>query len=264
MNVHSLWIYPVKSLAGIAVQGFELDDFGPSGDRRWMIIDDDRHFVTQRGNPELARIGTRFVGDRVEVDIPGEGRFTLRATGEALRVQVWRDWAESFVGELAANEALSRYCGSRFRFVYMPDASFRRVDAARVQDMRRVSFADGFPLLVTNIASLNELNERLRSPVEMRRFRPNIVVDGARPWAEDHWQELTIGNARLSLVKPCSRCVMTTVDPDAGTKDASVQPLKTLAGYRRTEDGVIFGMNAIHESLGRIKVGDPVVIITTE
>ncbi|AOY87901.1 MOSC domain-containing protein [Marinobacter salinus] len=264
MNVQSLWIYPVKSLAGIAVEHFELDNFGPSGDRRWMIIDEESRFVTQRQNPELAKVGTKIVDEGVEVDIPGEGRFVLRASGRALRVQVWRDWVQAFIGEADANEALSRYCGSRFQFVYMPESSFRPVDAARVQDRRRVSFADGFPLLIVNRASLDELNERLSSPVEMRRFRPNIVVDGVRPWAEDQWREMIIGEMRFSLVKPCSRCVMTTVDPDTGIKDDSVQPLRTLSGYRRTEDGVIFGMNAIHESFGVISIGDPVEITITE
>lgn len=264
MNVHSLWIYPVKSLAGIEVKEIALDDFGPAGDRRWMIIDEDRHFVTQRSHPELARIRTTLADGDVRVDIPGQGVFTLRPTSESLRALVWRDWAQAFAGDAEANEAISRYCGKPLRFVYMPDESFRRVDTARVQDLRRVSFADGFPLLITSMASLDELNERLDSPVEMRRFRPNIVVDGATPWAEDQWRELAVGTSVFSLVKPCSRCVMTTVDPDAGVKDPSTQPLKTLARYRRTEDGVIFGMNAIHESAGHVRVGDPVKIIKTE
>lgn len=264
MKVDSLWIYPVKSLAGIAVQEFALDDFGPAGDRRWMIIDEDRHFVTQRSQPELARIRTSLTGGDVSVDIPEQGLFTLRATEQSLRALVWRDWAPAFVGHAEANEAISRYCGKPLRFVFMPDESFRRVDAARVQDLRRVSFADGFPLLITNLASLEELNGRLDSPAEMRRFRPNIVVDGATPWAEDLWRELSVGTTEFSLVKPCSRCVMTTVDPDTGVKDRSSQPLKMLARYRRTEDGVIFGVNAIHESAGHVRVGDPVTIIKSE
>lgn len=264
MNVHSLWIYPVKSLAGIAVEEFVLDEFGPTGDRRWMIIDEDRHFVTQRNHPELARIRVSLHDGDVEVHIPEQGRFTLRASDESLRALVWRDWVQALVGQAEASEALSRYCGRRLQFVYMAEESFRRVDAARVEDLRRVSFADGFPLLITNLASLEELNGRLDSPVEMRRFRPNVVVEGAEPWAEDRWRRLVAGSAVFDLVKPCSRCVMTTVDPDAGVKDASAQPLRTLSSYRRTEDGVIFGMNAIHESAGQVRVGDPVKVIKLE
>lgn len=264
MNVQALWVYPVKSLAGIQVQSFELDDFGPAGDRRWMIIDDDRHFVTQRKYPELARIKTSFVDGRVIVDIPGEGRFPLISTVEDVRVQVWRDWALARIGSADASEALSRYCGQAFRFVFMPDDSFRQVDVARVSDRRRVSFADGFPFLITNSSSLDDLNYRLEQPVEMRRFRPNIVLDGAQAWSEDDWRALDIGGIRFSVVKPCSRCVMTTVDPDAGTKDPGVQPLRTLTGFRKTEEGVIFGMNAIHESAGMVRVGDTVSIIDKE
>jgi uncharacterized protein YcbX len=264
MKVHSLWIYPVKSLSGIPVQEFELDDFGPVNDRRWMIVDDECHFLTQRTAPGLARISTRINNNRVEVTIPGEGTFTLSPTSETLRALVWRDWVQASVGEPDANDALSRYCGQSLRFVYMPETSFRRVDTARVQDLRRVSFADGFPLLITSLASLEELNERLDFPVEMRRFRPNVVVEGAEPWAEDHWRELTVGAVRLSLVKPCFRCVMTTVDPDTGIKHPATQPLKTLAGYRRTEGGVVFGMNAVHETSGHIALGHAVTVNNRE
>lgn len=264
MKVHSLWIYPVKSLSGIPVQAFELDDFGPVNDRRWMIIDEDRRFLTQRTNPGLARIGTRIHSGRVEVSIPSEGAFTLSPTDETLQALVWRDWVKARAGENAANEALSRYCGQPLRFVYMPESSFRRVDAARVQDLRRVSFADGFPLLITSLMSLEELNGRLESPVEMRRFRPNVVVEGAEPWSEDTWREVTVGDVRLSLVKPCFRCVMTTVDPDTGVKDSATQPLRTLAGYRRTEGGVVFGTNAIHETPGQIAVGHAVTVNNRE
>ncbi|MDX1551300.1 MAG: MOSC domain-containing protein [Marinobacter sp.] len=258
MRVHSLYVYPVKSLAGIQVSSFCIDDFGPAGDRRWMIVDTDRQFVTQRSNPELARIGTQLAEGRVVVDIPGEGEFSLVAGEEECRVRVWQDWAKAVYGTNDASEALSRYCGKSFRFVFMPDETFRRVDASRVTEYRRVSFADGFPFLITNLASLEELNSRLETAVEMRRFRPNIVVEGAVPWEEDEWKALTINTIVFSLVKPCSRCVVTTVDPDRGVKAPDLQPLRELGTYRRTADGVIFGMNAIHEATGEIRMGDPV------
>lgn len=263
MQVHSLYVYPVKSLAGIQVSSFRMDDFGPAPDRRWMIVDADRQFVTQRSNPELARIGTRLEEGRVMVNIPGEGEFSLVAGSEECRVRVWRDWTKAVYGGNEVSDALSRYCGETFRFVFMPDETFRRVDASRVTEYRRVSFADGFPLLITNLASLEELNSRLETAVEMRRFRPNIVVEGAAPWEEDEWKALSVNNIVFSLVKPCSRCVMTTVDPDHGVKAPDLQPLRELGTYRRTADGVIFGMNAIHESAGEIRVGSPVTYATT-
>ncbi|MEX2475182.1 MOSC domain-containing protein [Marinobacter sp.] len=264
MRVQSLFLYPVKSLAGISVSSFMFDDFGPQGDRRWMIIDADRQFVTQRNRPELARVTTAIRNHCVTVSIPGEGEFSLRPTTIRDRVRVWQDWTIAAYGAVDASSALSRFCGADVQFVYMPDDSFRRVAADRVTDVRRVSFADGFPLLVTNQASLDELNRRLDNPVEMRRFRPNIVVAGADPWEEDHWRSLQVGDQQLSLVKPCSRCVMTTVDPATGMKAADLQPLRTLGQYRRTDDGVIFGKNAIHQSPGVISVGDPVINRTLE
>ena len=264
MKVHSLFLYPVKSLSGIEVTRFNTDDFGPVGDRRWMIVDDERRFVTQREHPELARVGTRLDGEQVVIDIPGEGEFGLTASDDELRVLVWRDWVKALAGLPEASDALSRFCGKSVRLVFMPDSSFRRVDAGRVDEYRRVGFADGFPFLVTNIASLAELNTRLDVPVEMRRFRPNIVIEGPEAWEEDRWKSLSIGMSKLSMVKPCSRCVMTTVDPSTGQKDTSVQPLRTLARYRRTEEGVIFGQNAIHESPGLIQVGDPVTVNQSE
>jgi len=264
MKVHSLFVYPVKSLSGIEVQSFDTDDFGPVGDRRWMIVDDDNRFVTQREHPELARVSTSLSGGNVVIDIPGEGTFSLIPTDAEVRVLVWRDWVKAVIGRPGANEALSRFCGKSVCLVYMPDSSFRRVDAGRVDEYRRVGFADGFPFLVTNTASLAELNGRLDAPVEMRRFRPNIVLEGAQAWEEDAWQQLIIGDSRFSIVKPCSRCVMTTVDPNTGTKDDALQPLRTLSRYRRTADGVIFGQNAIHQSPGSIRVGDPVTVNKSE
>ncbi|MFO7994156.1 MAG: MOSC domain-containing protein [Marinobacter sp.] len=267
MQVHSLYVYPVKSLAGIEVSEFQMDDFGPAGDRRWMIVDTDRQFVTQRSNPELALIGTRLEKGQIVVDIPGEGEFSLVAGPEECRVRVWQDWAKAVYGGGAASEAISRFCGDTFRFVFMPEETFRRVDAGRVSEYRRISFADGFPFLITNLASLEELNSRLKTAVEMRNFRPNIVVEGATAWEEDTWRTLSINNIEFSLVKPCSRCVVTTVDPDRGLKAPDLQPLRELGTYRRTTDGVIFGMNAIHESAGEIRVGNPVTLtptVTTE
>lgn len=264
MNVQSLYIYPVKSLAGIPMPYLELDDFGPSGDRRWMIVDAQGKFVTQRRLPKLALIGVVLDDGVVTIEIPGQGDFVLTPAIEQQQVTVWRDQVFASSAQHVANEALSRFCGEPLRLVYMPDSTFRRVDPDRVADVRRVGFADGFPFLVANTASLDELNGRLAQRVDMRRFRPNIVISGAGPWAEDEWRELNIGGVSFRVVKPCSRCVLTTVDPDTGEKNPNTEPLKTLAGYRKTPDGVIFGQNAVHEGRGRVVVGDSVSIIEQE
>ncbi|MBJ6138037.1 MOSC domain-containing protein [Marinobacter litoralis] len=264
MNVLSLFIYPVKSLAGIAVPNLELDDFGPSGDRRWMIVDKLGKFVTQRRLPRLALIGVRLNAGVVSISIPEQGEFALVATSEQQQVTVWRDQVLASEAQQDVNDALSRFCGEPLRMVYMPDSTFRRVDPERVAEVRRVGFADGFPFLLANAASLDELNGRLAQAVDIRRFRPNIVISGAAPWNEDSWRSLTVGDVRFRVVKPCSRCVLTTVDPDTGQKDSNTEPLKTLSHYRKTEDGVIFGQNAVHEGVGRISVGDSVSIVEQE
>jgi uncharacterized protein YcbX len=258
MNIHALTLYPVKSLAGIPVESFSLDDFGPAGDRRWMIVDTERQFVTQRSNPKLALVKTRFDGADVVIIIPGEGEFLLFPDAERCEVSVWRDQVSAVLGSNHASEALSRFCGKKMYFVYMSDDVFRRVDPDWVPAYRRVSFADGYPFLITSTASLEELNSRLAHPVEMRRFRPNIVVSGAEPWDEDGWTALVIGDVSLSLAKPCSRCIMTTVDPDTGNRSSDGQPLKTLASYRRTPNGIIFGVNGFHNGRGILSIGDPV------
>ena len=264
MKIDALYLYPVKSLAGISVDAFDIDDFGPRGDRRWMIVDPDRQFITQRSNPELARVKASLEGNEVTVSIPGEGDFDLTPGSESCRVKVWRDWVPAVYGVGKASEALSRFCGQPVRFVYMTNESFRRVDAGRASEYRRVSFADGFPFLVVSRASLDELNQRLDSPVDILRFRPNIVLSGTSAWEEDIWRSLRIGDIEMSLVKPCARCVMTTVDPDTGQKSADLQPLKMLGSYRRTMEGVMFGMNGIHENTGAITLNDTVILESTE
>ena len=228
MNIHSLWLYPIKSLPGMAVESFELDKFGPAQDRRWMVVSADGRFVTQRKVPALALVIPRI---------------------------------EAQVAQPGPAEALSRFLGMPVELVYMPDAAFRHARAPGLTSLHPVSFADGFPFLVTTTASLNDLNLRLARAVEMRRFRPNIVIEGAEPWAEDGWQQLAIGEARVNLVTPCSRCVMITVDPDTAVRAEDGEPLKTLASFRRTADGVMFGVNAVHQGAGLLRIGDTVRVI---
>jgi uncharacterized protein YcbX len=262
MLIHSLYLYPVKSLAGIPVQRMAIDAFGPAGDRRWMVVDNAGRFVTQRQHPELALIATALNDEDVTLCIPGRGDYCLQAGATRCLVEVWGDQVQALTAQGDVNQALSQFCGLPLRLVFMPDDSFRQIDPSRVPEARRVGFADGFPLLVANLASLDELNSRLAQPVDIRRFRPNIVVEGGAAWSEDHWSELQVDRSRLRIVKPCSRCVMTTVDPDAGEKAPDAEPMKTLSAYRRTADGVIFGQNALHDGTGPLSVGDPVRVLS--
>lgn len=159
--------------------------------------------------------------------------------------------------------------GAPLKFVHMPETTFREVDGRWVTRRRRVGFADGFPFLIVNQASLEDLNRRLERPVDVHRFRPNLVIQGGQAWQEDRWQRLRIGEVELDLVKPSSRCVTITVDPDRGTKASDVQPLRTLGRFRRTRDGVTFGINALHRPGGDpggdvLEQGDRVEILQPE
>jgi uncharacterized protein YcbX len=144
----------------------------------------------------------------------------------------------------------------------MTDDLVRTVNPEYGQAGDQVSFADGFPLLLISEASLADLNSRLDAPVEMRRFRPNLVVDGNRPYAEDNWQRIRVGDVEFAGVKNCSRCVFTTIDPDSGVVHPDKEPLRTLSTYRRRpQGGVYFGQNLIPRSGGVIRVGDPVTVL---
>lgn len=260
MQIQSLYCYPVKSLGGIRVDRLDLDEFGPAGDRRWMLVDSLGRFITQRNYPSLARVGVALDDSgSVSIRVPEQGAFALRASAQSRNVTVWDDWVGASLAEPGPAQALSRFLDTPVDLVYMAPETFRPVDRVWVRERRRVGFADGFPFLLVNQASLDELGARLGAAVDVRRFRPNIVVSGAAPWAEDHWAALTLaGKVRMDLVKPCSRCVMTTVDPDLGTQDPDQEPLRTLAGYRKRVGGVMFGKNGVHTGEGPVHVGDSV------
>ena len=262
MKIKALYYYPVKSLAGIATDELTLDRFGPRGDRRWMLVDEEQRFVTQRKNPTLALIQPRLSDGHLELDIPGQGRVSVEPGSEAAEVTVWRDQVGgALTANPGASAALSAYLGKSVSLVYMPDHVTRPARHDSLDTVHPVSFADGFPFLVTSQASLDDLNRRMPWQADMRRFRPNVVVEGASaPWAEDNWHNVLLGSVAVRLVKPCSRCIMTTVDPDTGERSPDGNPLKTLAGFRRTDDGVIFGANGVHLQTGTLRVGDPVTL----
>ena len=185
--------------------------------------------------------------------------YHLHEFSEPLQVSVWNDSVSALgLGISEKDAVLSKYVGKAVRLVFMPDSSFRQVDREYFSADRRGSFADGFPVLLCNTASQLDLNSRLEEPVPMSRFRPNIVVSGQEPFEEDRWRRIRIGEIEFAVVKPCSRCVMTTIN-DAGEKGK--EPLKTLATYRRNEHGVCFGQNLVPLSHGQISVRDTLVVL---
>ena len=270
MRVESLHIYPVKSARGIDLKTSPVEPRGLAGDRRWMIVGADGRFITQREFPKLATLQV----------LPFDGGITLQADGLAvteihvpggdsrLDATVWRDTVNAAFADNAA--VLSAWMERDVRLVYMDDQAARSANPKYTigKPQSPVSFADGYPVLITNTASLRALNALILSgggaAVPMSRFRPNIVIDSDQAWAEDDWKTLTIGEAVLELVKPCTRCVMTTLDQASGEKQGR-EPLQALRTLRTSTDpeieGVLFGWNAVVRAEGSVTVGDAVELM---
>ena len=261
-SLSRLRIYPVKSCAGIELPEATLAETGLEDDRHWMLVRPNGRFVTQRELPRMALIRTRV--DAKALSLEAEGSPTLvvprASTGVSLDVTVWKfDGRGIDCGDEAA-AWFSEFLETPLRLVRF-DANLPRTCAPEwTAGLRSVTeFSDGFPILVISRASLDELNSRLPRPLPMERFRPNIVLDGVGPYDEDRVHELTTGAVRLRVVKPCTRCAITTTDHERGVVDG-VEPLATLKGYRfdRELRGVAFGQNAIIVSGAgsRLSVGD--------
>jgi hypothetical protein len=265
-TLSSLHVYPLKSASGIAPDEADVERRGLDGDRRWMLVDGEGTFLSQRSHPRLALIdvaatdqGLRLAApDQPPIDVP-------RPNGsEATRpVTVWGDDVDAALATDAAHAWCSEFLGADVQLVFMPDASRRAVDADyAVRDNDIVSFADGYPLLLTTTASLADLNDRLSGEaLPMDRFRPNVVIDGTDPWAEDAWRRVRIGNVVFRSVKPCGRCAVTTTDQQTAAR--GTEPLTTLATFRRGADTgkVYFGWNLIPEAPGRLRVGDDMDVL---
>jgi uncharacterized protein len=255
-------VFPIKSCAPMVTGQAEVEARGLRGDRRWMIVDSSGKFVTARKQPRLVLIRAAISVGGLNLEAPGMPSLQLEPADAADRISV-RVWDDEFVAlcaEAAADDWISNYLGINARFVHMDPSISRPVDPDHSRKGDEVSFADGFPLLLISQASLDGLNSRLETSVPMLRFRPNLVIADTGPHAEDGWRSIRIGDVRFDVVKPCTRCVLTTVDPDSGTFDALGEPLRTLIGYRRTPDGVMFGQNLIARSFGEIRLGDEVEI----
>tara|TARA_B100000530_G_scaffold331506_1_gene276336 strand:- start:165 stop:953 length:789 start_codon:yes stop_codon:yes gene_type:complete len=260
LRIASLHIYPVKACAGVDLEVMNLDDRGPTGDRRYMIVDPEGRFVTQRESPMMALIQPSLLPTGLRMQAPGRAPLTVQPGEDRRPVRVWASELEAIDAGDPAAQWLSSILDRPVRLVSMAPEVRRAIDPPHEEGPTSVAFADGFPLLVTHTSSLRELNERLERPVTMGRFRANIVVDGGVPWEEDQWSGLRIGATEIRLPKPCERCKVITVDPETG--QTSKEPLRTLATYRCvTGAGVIFGQNGIHAGPATIAVGDRVELL---
>lgn len=266
--VTGLYVYPVKSCGGIALDEAQLDARGIRFDRQWMFVDADGTFLTQREFPKLALVRTAFDGDSLVLSAPHRRDLCVplaqREDANTLPVVVWRDTCLAVDAGGLATEWVSQFLESPARLVRMADEFVRPVDPKYANGPAQTGFSDGFPLLLISEASLDDLNTRLsvrgKLPLPMNRFRPNLVVSGCDAYAEDTWKQVTIGDTVSDIAKPCARCVTTTVDQATGTIPDHDEPLATLATYRRGARGVLFGQNVIHRANGRIQIGDTVVL----
>jgi uncharacterized protein YcbX len=235
-----------------------------AGDRRWMIVDEQGNFISQRQHPRMALLQCALEEEQVVVREKGQSAKVLSLplsleSGEELKVKIWLNRVLALQGPADANEQISQFLGQACRFVYMPDRTHRLVNPRYVPELELVGFADGYPHLLIGQASLDDLNVRLDQPLPMNRFRPNLVVTGSQPNEEFTWAEVRIGEVTFRGRKPCGRCPIPTIDQDTAVKGR--EPIRTLATYLRWQGKVVFGENMTHEGEGAVRVGDEVTVL---
>jgi uncharacterized protein len=278
MHISEINIYPVKSLKGISLTEASVEKRGLRHDRRWMLTDKEGMFFTQREFPKMAMISVEVGTDWLRFSASNASDLRVPAipeTGESQQVTIWQSVCEAEVYNDAVNQWFSDILSTDCQLVKMPDTTERRVNELFDSGNDIVSFADGYPLLVIGEGSLADLNSRLAEPLPMNRFRPNIVVSDSRPFAEDEWKRIKIGEATFRVVKPCIRCVMTTIDQSRG-EFAGKEPLRTFAEFRAarnvypdtyeslglTAPSILFGQNLIPETAGAcVYINDTVEIL---
>ena len=263
MVLTEIHIYPIKSTKGISLQSGLVERRGIQFDRRWMVVDKAGMFLSQRDHPRLALVSTKIDSEVLQVKAAGMQTLELpmkQKSDERVQVQVHDDITKGvYAGEEAGNW-FSNFLGVSCRVVFMPEKILRLVDTGYARDGDIVSFADAFPLLLISQASLDDLNSKLAIPVPMNRFRPNIVISGCDAFDEDKWKEIRVGETVFYVIKPCARCVTTTVDQSTGVQGK--EPLVTLSKYRKVDGQVLFGQNVIPEKRGMLRVGDIVEVIS--
>ncbi|KPB82784.1 MOSC domain protein [Pseudomonas syringae pv. maculicola] len=267
LRLSSLYRFPLKSCKAETLQRASFDQLGLAGDRRWMLVDESNgRFFTQRALSHMSQLTVLWnASGGVTLSAPGfeplDVAVPLDIESNLRGVTVWRDSLQvPDAGDVAA-EWVSRFIGKPTRMVYLPAERARWLPGGYQTINDRVSFADGFPLLLIGQGSLDDLSFRLGRPLEMLRFRPNLVVEGAEAFAEDGWKRIRIGDIEFQLLKPCARCILTTVDPATGERSADREPFATLKTYREVEGNVLFGQNVVNEGFGELEMGMQVEVL---
>ena len=266
MHLSYLATYPIKSCYRTEAELAEVEPWGLAGDRRWIIVDEQAKLITQREWPAMGRIRPRYSDSGLVLQAAGTEPLEVPfPSGDLAEVRHFHQWIAATSAGDAAAAWVSGVIERPARLFYLDDPTRRQVDPDFGNPDDRVSFADGYPLLLTNEASLRAVNDWLvedgDEPIAMTRFRPNVVVSGAQAWAEDDWigRRIAIGDVTFRVPKSCERCVLTTIDPETGEKGR--QPLRVLGKHRRIGGGLLFGVNLIPDARGKIAIGDEIAII---
>jgi uncharacterized protein YcbX len=262
LHISRLFIYPIKSLGGIEVLTAKVTDRGFEFDRRWMLVDSQNRFLSQREHAQMALLKPSILSEGLKVTHSKSGSSVIvpfRYNEAAqLAVSVWDDTCMAYTVGADIDAWFSNVLGIDCKLVYMPDDTKRAVDQRYAKPGQVTSFSDAYPFLIIGQSSLDDLNSRLPNELPMDRFRPNIVFTGAEPYYEDVMNRFDIGNIEFNGVKLCARCVVTTIDQEEAIK--GIEPLKTLATYRRKNNKIYFGQNLVHRGEGTINVGDEITL----
>lgn len=266
--VSHIYIYPIKSLGGIQLLNALVEPEGLKYDRRWMLVDDEGCFLSQRSLPQLCLFDVSMDNQTIFIthrNFPNnEISFSIHAFSEEnIQVKIWDDEVEANLVDATIDKWFSNILKTNCRLVRHSTSTKRKVDnqfalKGDESDSYRTGFSDGFPILIIGEKSLDDLNDKLQNKIQMNRFRPNIVFSGGNAFDEDNFGEIEIGSSKMKVVKPCSRCVMTTIDQH--TSSRGNEPLQTLSTYRKTNNKIHFGQNVLVVSVGEIKVGDEIRI----
>ena len=263
-TLSQIFLYPVKSLAGIKIQRWPVDKNGLMYDRKWMLVDDDRQFLSQRRLPKMALIKPRIEQDRLIISAPGMPDLSLELQpdgGDDIEVGIWHDQCLAKTISNQADVWFSTFLECDCRLVYHPDDRQRQVDQRYAKPSDQTAFSDGFPFLIVSENSLVNLNRVLPFEIGINRFRPNLVIADCPAYAEDSWRRIRIRDIEFRLPKPCSRCSVPGIDPE--TALSGKEPLATLNRLRRWENKIYFGQNALHSETGELAVGDTLEILET-
>jgi uncharacterized protein YcbX len=278
MIVSQLWIYPIKSCQGIQLQQAQVTPKGFLWDREFMLVNAKDKFLTQRQYPNLAKVRVQIANEQLSLSVQDNSvpplTFTSTLSGKEIKVEIWQDFIIAIdQGDEVAqwfHKVLALDSHQKCRLVRQSPQHLRYIKQQfTVRDKEIVSFADSHPFLLTATASLGELNRRIEEiyqkeaqKVPMNRFRPNIVVETEKPFIEGNWRAIALGEIRFTVIKPCSRCIITTTDQQTGERNQWREPLRTLGTFRQFgEQGVMFGENMTPQNTGIVRVGDPLKIL---